>query len=119
MSKIYIDGKHRLEPLGDVEQGFFIGVDKSNKTVFGVVGKADIDTQFDNCVTALHYFMKTYNEYTKGEFKNIIYNRAIQAFSLMIDDFYPEAKDLKVDNLTVEAVKKAQDDILRANITQR
>lgn len=75
-------------------------------TVFGESSFEEMNNLFFSALKHLYESaVMAHGEESREE----IYTRAVQMFSLMIDDFYPEGKDKKYGILTDEDIKKAED----------
>ncbi len=97
----------------DIAAGFIVGHtnEATPGLVFEMVGEPKFDDAVDDMMSAVYHMCAIAliaNE-NKPEVKEEIYKRVVQAFSLVMDKFHPEAKDRRTDIMTDEELKKLEE----------
>lgn len=114
MTKIDVKG----QGITQLSKGFLIGLgEESNQFRFQAIGSLTLDESLDIVNNALFHILNAYNAQTEGKLKEEIFERATLNVSLILDKFYPEAKEHKHQELTNQAVEvlKKENEILRAS----
>ena len=105
-----------------VDQALLIGLKDKNEVKLNIQGNLSLEEVLDMINTATLDILQSFedlaadksnlNEQSKKQLKEDIYQRAVLGFSLMIDKYHPEGIKTRFNNLTEQAIMKAQDDIL-------
>lgn len=74
-----------------------------------VVGKATFEQMNDLIYSGLYHLYESAVHNFGEENRKQIYERGVQMFSLLMDQFYPEGKDTKYGILSDEDIKEAED----------
>lgn len=100
--KIYVeDDQGKLEKF-KLEYGIMIGaIDKDLQ--MAVFGKSTFEDMNNLIYSGIkHLYESSVKAYGKEVTRDEIYNRAVQMFSLIMDEFYPEAKDKAINEVLPE-----------------
>ena len=95
-----------------IQGGFIVGHTKDMKLVMELVGELGFEDAMDDVMSGI-YHICTVSLIESGntkEAKKEIYTRAVQAFSLIMDKFYPENKDIRTDVVLPEELEKIMKD---------
>lgn len=105
-----------------VDQALLIGLKDKNEVKLNIQGNLSLEEVLDMINTATLDILQSFedlaanksnlNEQSQKQLKEDIYQRAVLGFSLMIDKYHPEGIKTRFNNLTEQAIMKAQDDIL-------
>lgn len=108
--------------LMTVDQAIIIGLQNQNEVKLNIQGNLSLEEVLDMLNTALLELLNTFEQTQLHQkpldkkqqkaLKEEIYQRAVLGFSLIIDKYYPEGIKSRFNNLTEEAIMKAQDEIL-------
>ena len=118
MAKIKLGNKS----LGHFDKGVVVGLDGDKKVKLSSFGELGFDEIFDSLTTTMHAYMEDFVRAVKAnpdikakeeDVRKDIHDKVVMAFSLMADQFYPEAKESRFAGLTEEAVIRAQNEILK------
>lgn len=109
MKKVYIENEHGSLEKTKVEYGVFMGADDKNMKM-NVIGESTFEQMNDLVLSGLKHLYEAATHALGGKTtKKQIYERAVQMFSLLMDEFYPEGKDAKYGLLTDKDIKEAED----------
>jgi hypothetical protein len=102
-----------------MDGGFLVGhvkVGEKLELVFDLLGDIGFDDAIDDVMSAIYHMCSiTYIESgSTKEAREEIYKRVVQAFSLIMDKFNPEAKDRRSDLMSEEEMQ-AYEEIIKEN----
>lgn len=95
-----------------MDKGFVLGFE-GDVLNYAVIGELTIDEALELLFTLLSETLRTFDHATNHEHTYDLYEKAVVAFSFMIDRFYPEAKNLTSDFDVEVKLKAIEDGILQ------
>lgn len=81
-----------------LDTGFIVGNINKKELVFELIGKPSFDETMDDMMSAIYHICQTADMLTKNKQSEEIYKRTVQAFSLVMDKFNPEAKNYRANS---------------------
>lgn len=104
------DDKGMLRPRATVDSGFVIGNINKEVLVFELLGEPSFDETMDDMMSGIYHICQTADMLTNNTQTEEIYKRAVQAFSLVMDKFNPDAKERRAESaiLTDEEIIAAE-----------
>ena len=97
--KVYLENdKGMLRVKCSVDTGFVVGNINKEVLVFELIGTPSFDETIDDMMSAIYHICQTADMMTDNEKSEEIYKRVVQAFSLVMDKFNPDAKDRRAES---------------------
>ena len=106
--KVYVEDDKGSLRKQKVDYGIFFGADDKDMKI-GVVGESTFEEMNNLIMSGVKHVCETAVHSIGEEQRKEVYTRAVQMFSLVMDDFYPEGKDERFGMLTDEDIKEAED----------
>ena len=111
VKKIHVESDKGNMEKQQVDYGVIFGSTDS-QMITTVVGESTFEELNNLVYSGIYHLYESAVHNLGEENRKEIYERAVQMFSLLMDKFYPEAKDTKFGILTDEDIKKAEDEKL-------
>lgn len=109
MKKVYIENEKGSLEKTKVDYGIFLGAFKEDMKM-NVVGESTFEEMNNLVMSGVRHLYETAVHNFGEDKRKEIYERGVQVFSLLMDEFYPEGKDQKYGGiLTDEDIKEAED----------
>lgn len=108
---VYLENeKGMLQPKVRLDTGFVVGNIDKKHLVFELIGNPSFDETMDDMMSAIYHICQTADMMTHNKQTEEIYKRTVQAFSLVMDKFNPDAKTRRAESaiLTDEEIIEAE-----------
>lgn len=115
--KVYIEDDNNKLFEVELNAGIVIGNKGKKKLelVVAPINKQQLTDTYDDIMSAIlhlaEFAVQQQPKEAQKETRKQIYNTLVQAFSLIMDKFNPEAKDYRKDLMTPEELKAIQDSV--------
>ena len=108
LKNIYVETDKGNMEKQKVDYGVVFG-SSGKQMLTNVVGEATFEEMNDLIYSGLYHLYESTVHNFGEENRKEIYERSVQMFSLLMDKFYPDAKDTRFGILTDEDIKEAED----------
>ena len=110
LKKVYVEDDNGSLIKHKVKYGIMMGANEKEGMKMAVIGESTFEEMNDLVMSGIRHLYESAVEVLGEEQREAIYERSVQMFSLLMDEFYPEGKDKKNGSiLTDEDIKEAED----------
>lgn len=96
---VYLENdKGMLQPKVRLDTGFVIGNINKEVLIFELIGKPSFDETIDDMMSGIYHICQTADMLSQNKQSEEIYKRVVQAFSLVMDKFNPDAKTRRAES---------------------